>query len=121
MAFAVADPSGTFCRCQGSPSTSASSCSIVSVSVPLTSLGQANLPLLSRRAASHTPMPSCTSTFMRLARRLAGVGGRYFEDCEEAPVVDRRPADFTGVAPYALDAAALRLWELASALIGLPV
>ena len=26
---------------------------------------------LSRRAASHTPMPSCTSTFMRLARRLA--------------------------------------------------
>jgi hypothetical protein len=24
-----------------------------------------------RRAASHTPMPSCTSTFMRLARRLA--------------------------------------------------
>ena len=29
------------------------------------------LPLFSRRAASHTPMPSCTSTFMRLARRLA--------------------------------------------------
>ena len=24
-----------------------------------------------RRAANHTPMPSCTSTFMRLARRFA--------------------------------------------------
>jgi hypothetical protein len=41
------------------------------VNVPLTSLGQKKLPLLSSRAASHTPMQSCTSTFMRLARRLA--------------------------------------------------
>jgi hypothetical protein len=41
------------------------------VSVPPTALGQANLPLFSRRAASHVPMPSCTRTFMRLARRLA--------------------------------------------------
>jgi hypothetical protein len=30
-----------------------------------------NLPLFRRRAASHTPMPSCTSTFMRLDLRLA--------------------------------------------------
>jgi hypothetical protein len=35
---------------------------------------------------------------------LDGVGGRYFKDCNEALVVERRPADFTGVAPYALDA-----------------
>ena len=35
------------------------------------SRGQTNLPAFNRRAASHTPMPSCTSTFMRLARRLA--------------------------------------------------
>jgi hypothetical protein len=30
------------------------------------------LPLFRRRAASHTPMPSCTSTFMRLADRRVG-------------------------------------------------
>ncbi len=35
------------------------------------SRGQTNLPLFRRRAASHTPMPSYTSIFMRLARRLA--------------------------------------------------
>jgi hypothetical protein len=57
-------------RCQGSPSTSASSCGWVNARM-LPSLGQTNLPAFNRRAASHTPMPSCTSTFMRLARRLA--------------------------------------------------
>ncbi len=57
-------------RCQGRPSTRASNCGRVSASV-LPSLGQTNRPAFSRRAANHTPMPSCTSAFMRLARRLA--------------------------------------------------
>jgi len=50
---------------------------------------------------------------------LNGIGGRYFEDCNEASVVQRRPADFGGgVAPYALDAAnAERLWAIALELI----
>ena len=35
---------------------------------------------------------------------LAGIGGRYFEDWSESPVVAERPTDFSdGVAPYALD------------------
>jgi NAD(P)-dependent dehydrogenase (short-subunit alcohol dehydrogenase family) len=64
---------------------------------------------------------AATSVLLAASPLLASVGGRYFEDCNEAPVVDRRPADFTGVAPYALDAAnAKRLWELASELIGMP-
>jgi NAD(P)-dependent dehydrogenase (short-subunit alcohol dehydrogenase family) len=64
---------------------------------------------------------AATSVLLAASPLLAGVGGRYFEDCNEALVVDRRPADFTGVAPYALDAAnAQRLWEMASPLIGMP-
>ena len=45
---------------------------------------------------------------------LDKVGGRYFEDCNEAAVVTRRPADYTGVAWYAVDQAnAGRLWDAA--------
>ena len=51
---------------------------------------------------------------------LAGIGGRYFENCNEA--VPRRPARRPGkggVAPYALDPAnAERLWELSLTMIG---
>jgi len=68
-----------------------------------------------------TEQGAATSVLLAAWPPLAGVGGRYFEDCSEALVVERRPADFTGVAPYALDAGnALRLWELASQLIGMP-
>ncbi len=63
---------------------------------------------------------AATSVLLAASPLLSGVGGRYFEDCNEAPVVDSRPADFTGVAPYALDADnARRLWVLASTAIGL--
>ena len=50
---------------------------------------------------------------------LDGVGGRYFEDCNEATVVHRRVGDDdAGVAPYALDPAnAERLWDLSLKLI----
>lgn len=62
---------------------------------------------------------AATSTLLAASPLLEGVGGRYFEDCNEAAVVDRRPADYTGVAPYALDAAnSHRLWEIASHFIG---
>ncbi len=51
---------------------------------------------------------------------LDGVGGRYFEDCNEAcrsSIGARSPAS-GGVAPYALDPAnAERLWELSLKLI----
>src|SRR5690606_3463685 len=58
--------------CQGRPSTRACHCSVSSpICGPCTASAQRNLPRFRRRAASHTPMPSCTSTFMRVARRLA--------------------------------------------------
>lgn len=64
---------------------------------------------------------AATSVLLAGSPWLDGVGGRYFEDCNEAAVVTRRPADFSGVAPYALDAAnAQRLWEVASRLVGVP-
>jgi NAD(P)-dependent dehydrogenase (short-subunit alcohol dehydrogenase family) len=61
---------------------------------------------------------AATSVLLAASPLLEGVGGRYFEDCNEAVVVDRRPADFTGVAPYAVDAVnARRLWDVASQLV----
>lgn len=61
---------------------------------------------------------AATSVLLAGSPLLEGMGGRYFEDCNEALVVDSRPADFAGVAPYAVDAAnAVRLWEMASRLV----
>jgi hypothetical protein len=49
---------------------------------------------------------------------LAGIGGRYFEDCNEAVTVTKRPADYSGVAHYALNAGnAERLWNISLGLI----
>jgi len=63
---------------------------------------------------------AATSVLLAASPLLNGIGGRYFEDCNEAPVVQRRPTDFSGgVAPYAVDPAnAERLWLVASELIG---
>nr|WP_316641109.1 hypothetical protein [uncultured Roseateles sp.] len=62
---------------------------------------------------------AATSVLLAASPLLQRVGGRYFEDCNEAPVVEQRPADFTGVAPYALNPAnAQRLWDVASQLVG---
>lgn len=55
---------------------------------------------------------AATSVLLAASPLVEGVGGRYFDDCNEAPVVAERPDDFTGVAPYALDHGnADRLWE----------
>jgi NAD(P)-dependent dehydrogenase (short-subunit alcohol dehydrogenase family) len=61
---------------------------------------------------------AATSVFAATSPLLEGIGGRYFVDCNEAPVVHRSSTDRegTGVAAYALDAAnAERLWELSEA------
>jgi NAD(P)-dependent dehydrogenase (short-subunit alcohol dehydrogenase family) len=57
---------------------------------------------------------AATSVLLAASPILEGVGGRYFEDCNEAVRVDRRGKPGQGgVAPYALDPAnAERLWEL---------
>jgi NAD(P)-dependent dehydrogenase (short-subunit alcohol dehydrogenase family) len=63
---------------------------------------------------------AATSVLVATSRQLDGIGGRYFEDCNEAPLL---PADFSpetpnGVAPYALDPEnAARLWELSERMV----
>ncbi len=58
------------------------------------------------------------SVLLAASPLLAGIGGRYLEDCNEARVVMSRPTEFSGgVAPYALDPGnATRLWTLAERL-----
>ncbi|MEV6741452.1 SDR family NAD(P)-dependent oxidoreductase [Streptomyces sp. NPDC051104] len=60
---------------------------------------------------------AATSVFLAGSPSVEGIGGRYFEDVNEAPVVDARPTALgvLGVAPYALDPEnAERLWEVAT-------
>ena len=55
---------------------------------------------------------AATSVLLASSPALAGVSGRYFEDCNEAPTVSHRPENYQGVACYALDPEnAGRLWE----------
>ncbi len=63
---------------------------------------------------------AATSVLLAAAPELEGVGGRYYEDCAEARLVDHRgEMGSGGVAPYALDADnADRLWELSERLLG---
>jgi hypothetical protein len=49
-----------------------------------------------RRRPSRAPPPPCC---WRPPRTLEGIGGRYFNDCNEAPTVHHRDAADTGVAP----------------------
>jgi NAD(P)-dependent dehydrogenase (short-subunit alcohol dehydrogenase family) len=62
---------------------------------------------------------AATSVLLAASPLLEGVGGRYFENCNEAVQVERRGKPGQGgVAPYALDPAnAERLWELSLKLI----
>jgi NAD(P)-dependent dehydrogenase (short-subunit alcohol dehydrogenase family) len=61
-----------------------------------------------------------TSVLLATSAQLEGIGGRYFDDCNEAPVLAARSESDGrhGVAPYALDPAnAERLWELTERLL----
>jgi NAD(P)-dependent dehydrogenase (short-subunit alcohol dehydrogenase family) len=62
---------------------------------------------------------AATSVLLATSPLVEGVGGRYFENCNEAVRVDRRGGPGKGgVAPYALDPAnAERLWELSLQMI----
>ena len=61
---------------------------------------------------------AATSVLLAASPLLEGIGGRYFEDCNEAAVVNRRPANYCGVAHYAVHPDnARRLWDVAAALI----
>jgi len=61
---------------------------------------------------------AATSVLVATSPELDGIGGRYFQDCNEAPVVDPATVEETGagVAGYAVDPAnAERLWQLSAA------
>jgi NAD(P)-dependent dehydrogenase (short-subunit alcohol dehydrogenase family) len=62
---------------------------------------------------------AATSVLLATYPALQGIGGRYFEDCNEAEVIHRREPDtLAGVAPYALDPDnAERLWDVSLGLI----
>lgn len=62
---------------------------------------------------------AATSVLLAASPLVDGIGGRYFEDCNESPVVTQRPDDFSGgVAPYALDPDnAARLWDIGAAFV----
>lgn len=60
---------------------------------------------------------AATSVLLAGSPLLAGVGGRYFEDCNEA--VPHQPGMRSGVASHALDPdAAARLWDVTFDLLG---
>ncbi|WP_434094900.1 SDR family NAD(P)-dependent oxidoreductase [Streptomyces hyaluromycini] len=61
---------------------------------------------------------AATSVLLAVSPLLDGVGGRYFNDCNEAEVVDRRTGTLHGVARYAVDPEnARRLWDVSEALL----
>jgi NAD(P)-dependent dehydrogenase (short-subunit alcohol dehydrogenase family) len=62
---------------------------------------------------------AATSVLLAASPLLDGISGRYFEDCNEAEQVAKRPTDFTGgYAAYALDPGnAARLWDVSRRLI----
>jgi NAD(P)-dependent dehydrogenase (short-subunit alcohol dehydrogenase family) len=61
---------------------------------------------------------AATSVLLAASPLLDGVGGRYFEDCNEAGL--NEPGTRSGVAPYALDPeAAGRLWEVSGEMLAL--
>jgi NAD(P)-dependent dehydrogenase (short-subunit alcohol dehydrogenase family) len=64
---------------------------------------------------------AATSVLVAASPQLEGSGGRYFEDCNEAAVVEPSTSDgpSSGVAAYALDPNnANRRWELSLLLLG---
>jgi NAD(P)-dependent dehydrogenase (short-subunit alcohol dehydrogenase family) len=64
---------------------------------------------------------AATSVLVATSPLLDSIGGRYFEDCNEAAVMpdDFSPETASGVAPYALDPEeADRLWEASLRMLG---
>ncbi|MFD8385494.1 SDR family NAD(P)-dependent oxidoreductase [Streptomyces sp. NPDC059679] len=61
---------------------------------------------------------AATSVLLAASPLLDGAGGRYFVDCNESDVVDRRTGTLHGVARYAVDPDnAGRLWDLSRELL----
>jgi NAD(P)-dependent dehydrogenase (short-subunit alcohol dehydrogenase family) len=67
-----------------------------------------------------TQQGAATSVLLATSPLVEGIGGRYFEDCNEADVVTHRNSDCKGVASYAIDSDnAARLWDISVRLLHL--
>ncbi len=66
---------------------------------------------------------AATSVLLAASPLVKGISGKYFDDCQEAPVVNERgPGPFKGVAGYAVDEDnSARLWETAKRMLGSPL
>ena len=74
------------------------------------------------RFAAATPKTvgqgAATSVLLAASPLVKGVGGRYFEDCDEAEVVHDSSGWMVGVAPWALDEDnADRLWQVTESML----
>ena len=70
--------------------------------------------------AKTTEQGAATSVLVAVSPQLAGIGGRYFEDCQEATVVPAIHDGLHGVREYALDPmTALTLWNVSTRLLEL--
>jgi NAD(P)-dependent dehydrogenase (short-subunit alcohol dehydrogenase family) len=78
--------------------------------------GGLKTPVERRKTPDHG---AATSVLLAGSPLLDGIGGLYFEDCNQSPRVTARPTDFSGgVAPYAVDPDnAERLWDVSLKLI----
>ena len=66
-----------------------------------------------------TQQGAATSLVAAVAPELAGTGGHYLEDCNEAPTVANDAEVGSGVREWALDPeAAERLWQVSAELVG---
>ncbi len=62
---------------------------------------------------------AATSVLLATSPQLEGIGGRYFDDCNESETLTKRGSGLGGVAAYALDPAnAERLWDVSLELLG---
>jgi NAD(P)-dependent dehydrogenase (short-subunit alcohol dehydrogenase family) len=65
-----------------------------------------------------TAQGAATSVLLATSALLDGIGGRYFVDCNETEVIDKRSSSLHGVARYALDPDnAARLWNVSETLV----
>jgi hypothetical protein len=81
----------------------------------------AETPVGSRGRYKTVAQGAATTALVATSPQLDGIGGRYFEDCNQAPVLDPDIPSNTifGVAAYALDPGnARRLWEVSLELLG---
>src|SRR5882724_2071354 len=61
---------------------------------------------------------AATSVLLATSPLVDGIGGRYFVDCHETFVVDKRSGTLEGVAGYAVDPDnAARLWHVSETLV----